>query len=339
MNSLYKKNCLRLLDFHDYEIINIINVAKTLKNAKKKYKEIQHLKNKNIVLIFEKESTRTRCAFEVAAFDQGAHVTYLGPGSTHLGYKESIKDTARVLSRMYHGIQYRGHNHKTIQTLAQYSNVPVWNGLTEKFHPTQILADLLTMQEILPSKKLLSEMSCAYVGDVKNNIGYTLLEAAAILGFNLRLVSPAQFWPNLTFFLQCKTQAQKNNGNIICTENIEWGVRDVDFIYSDVWISMGEPIEKWKFHIELLKKYQINSNMLRLTNNKKIKVLHCLPACHDKNTTIGKKIINENNLKNGIEISNEIFESNSRVIFEQSENRLHTIKALMITSLIKNFSY
>ncbi|ANF17108.1 ornithine carbamoyltransferase [Buchnera aphidicola (Schlechtendalia chinensis)] len=337
MNSLYKRNCLRLLDFQTYEVKHIINVARILKSAKKNKREIKYLKNKKIVLIFEKESTRTRCAFEVAAFDQGANVTYLGPGSTHLGYKESIRDTARVLSRMYNGIQYRGHSHHAIETLAQYSEVPVWNGLTERFHPTQILADLLTIQETLPLRKCLSDIKFAYVGDVRNNIGYTLLEAAALFGFDLRLVSPSQFWPKLTFFLKCREQAQKNNGNIICTENIEDGVKNVDFIYSDVWISMGEPETKWKTHINLLKKYQVNSKMLNLTKNSNTKVLHCLPAFHDKDTIMGKKIIKNNNLKFGIEITNQVFESNSKIIFEQSENRLHTIKALMITSLTQNF--
>ncbi|XBC38529.1 MAG: ornithine carbamoyltransferase [Buchnera aphidicola (Melaphis rhois)] len=338
MNTLYKKSCLRLLDFCNHDIKYIIDVASFLKNAKKNNKENLYLKNKKIVLIFEKESTRTRCAFEVAAFDQGAHVTYLGPKSTHLGYKESIKDTARVLSKMYHGIQYRGHNHEVIETLAKYSTIPVWNGLTETFHPTQILADLLTMKESLSSKSL-SNISCAYVGDTKNNIGLTLLEAASLVGLNLRLVSPIQFWPNAEFFLKCKSEARERNGDIICTESIEEGVKNVDFIYTDVWISMGEPRKQWTDRIKLLKNYQVNSSMLHLTNNKKTKVLHCLPALHDDNTIIGKEIMNNNNLNNGIEITNEIFESNSDIIFKQSENRLHTIKALMVTSLIENFSY
>ncbi|XBC38002.1 MAG: ornithine carbamoyltransferase [Buchnera aphidicola (Floraphis choui)] len=338
MNILYKKSCLKLSDFHNHEITHIINVASFLKKLKRENKEKRYLKNKNIVLIFEKESTRTRCAFEVAAFDQGANVTYLGPGSTHLGYKESIKDTARVLSRMYNGIQYRGHSHKTIEILDKYSNVPVWNGLTEEFHPTQLLADLLTMKEILSSKKL-SNISCAYIGDVKNNIGYTWLEAAAIMGLDLRLVAPIKFWPKSTFFLKCKLQAQKNYGNIICTENIEEGVKNVDFIYTDVWVSMGVPEKKWNNRIELLKKYQVNFDMLNLTNNKNTRVLHCLPSFHDKNTIIGNKVIKKNNLDNGIEITNEVFELHAKTIFKQSENRLHTIKALIVTSLIKDFSY
>ncbi|XBC42119.1 MAG: ornithine carbamoyltransferase [Buchnera aphidicola (Meitanaphis elongallis)] len=338
MNTLYNKSCLKLSDFRNDDIKYIIKVAKFLKNSKKNDKEIRYLKNKKIVLIFEQESTRTRCAFEVAAFDQGANVTYLGPGNTHLGYKESIQDTARVLSRMYNGIQYRGHNHKTIEILGKYANVPIWNGLTKKFHPTQILADLLTMKETLSSKSL-SNISCAYVGDTKNNISATLLEAAAILGFNLRLVAPIQFWPKSEFFMKCKTQAKQNNGDIICTENIKEGVKNVDFIYTDVWMSMGYPQKEWNSRIKLLKKYQVNSNMLSLTHNRNIQVLHCLPSFHDNNTIVGNKIIQQNNLENGIEITNEIFELYSNIIFEQSENRLHIIKALMVTSLIKNFSF
>ncbi|XBC40584.1 MAG: ornithine carbamoyltransferase [Buchnera aphidicola (Nurudea yanoniella)] len=337
MNTLYKKSCLRLFDFDSDEIKYIIKVASFLKNSKKRKKEIRYLNDKKIVLIFEKESTRTRCSFEVAAFDQGANITYLGPGTTHLKYKESIQDTARVLSRLYSGIQYRGHDHKIIEILKKHSNIPIWNGLTKKFHPTQILADLLTVKELSPSKSL-SNINFVYVGDTKNNIGNTLLEAAALLGFNLRLVSPSKFWPKLNFFLQCKSRANKNGGDIICTENIKKGVKYADFIYTDVWISMGEPKEKWHNRIKLLKKYQINSKMIDLTKNTKVQVLHCLPAFHDKNTIVGKEIIQEYNLHNGIEITNEIFELYSNTIFTQSENRLHTIKALMVTSLIKNFT-
>lgn len=337
MNTLYRRNFLKISDFNASEIITIINLSKILKQKKKNKIESHNLKNKNIVLIFEKESTRTRCAFEVAAFDQGANVTYLGPGTTHLGYKESIKDTAKVLGRMYDGIQYRGHDHKNIEILAKYSNVPVWNGLTEKFHPTQLLADLLTIHEILP-KKLFSEISCAYIGDIQNNIGNTLLETAVLMGINLRLISPKCLWPKSSIILKYKKKSKKNFGNIIFTENIKEGIEYVDFIYTDVWISMGENENSWEKKIQLLKKYQINSKILALTKNKKTKILHCLPSFHDKNTILGKKIIEKYNLKNGIEITNEIFKDQSKTIFEQSENRLHTIKALMIATLVKNFS-
>ncbi|AAO27054.1 ornithine carbamoyltransferase anabolic [Buchnera aphidicola str. Bp (Baizongia pistaciae)] len=338
MNALYKKNFLKLSDFTSLDIRNIINIACILKYQKKNKNEFPYLKNKNIVLIFEKQSTRTRCAFEIASFDQGAQVTYLGPGSTHLGYKESIQDTARVLSSIYDGIQYRGHNHETIKNLAKYSNVPVWNGLTEKFHPTQILADLLTIYETLPEKSFCN-IKCAYVGDARNNISNTLLEASSLLGLNLCLVAPKCFWPNYDFFLKCQLKAKKNHGNIICTEDIQKGVRGADFIYTDVWVSMGEPKKTWHNRIKLLKKYQVNLKMLLLTQNKKIKVLHCLPSFHDKNTIVGEEIINKHNLDNGIEITNQVFNSQSDVIFRQSENRLHTIKALLLSTLLKEFPY
>ncbi|CAL4043347.1 ornithine carbamoyltransferase [Buchnera aphidicola] len=334
MLTLYKHHFLRLLDFHNSEIQYLINFAKKLKKLKKDQQEIKYLKGKNIVLIFEKESTRTRCAFEVAAFDQGAHVTYLGPGNTHLGYKESIVDTAKVLSRLYDGIEYRGHDHNVINNLAKFSKIPVWNGLTDQFHPTQLLADLLTMQEIIKNRKI-NEISCAYVGDASNNIANTILEAAAIIGFDLRIVAPKKYWPNRQLLSQCQLKSIENKGKIICTENIAKGVKNVDFIYTDVWVSMGESNKLWTKRIELLKKYQINDSMILLTKNKNVKILHCLPAFHDNNTIIGKKILEKFNLHNGLEITNSIFEEHSSTIFEQSENKLHTIKALMISSLIK----
>jgi len=338
INTLYQRHFLRLFDFKDFEIQKLINLAIKLKKAKKNNTENQYLKGKNIVLIFEKESTRTRCAFEVAAFDQGAHVTYLGPGSTHLGYKESIKDTAQVLSKMYHGIQYRGHKHSTIKTLSDFSNVPIWNGLTEKFHPTQILADLLTIKENIHFKKF-NQITCAYVGDTRNNISNTMLEAAAMTGLNLRLVSPKEYWPDEELLLECQLKSIKKSGQIICTENISDGVKNADFIYTDVWVSMGESKKLWSKRIALLKKYQVNTSMLELTNNKNIKVLHCLPSFHDHETVIGKKILDTFNLNNGMEITNSVFEQQKKIIFEQSENRLHTIKALIISTLIENYNY
>ncbi|AHG60020.1 ornithine carbamoyltransferase [Buchnera aphidicola] len=338
MNNLYQRNCLKLLDFTSSELKKIISLAEKLKKNKKNNQEIPLLKKKNIALIFEKESTRTRCSFEIAAFDQGAHVTYLGPGSTHLGTKESIADTAQVLSRLYDGIQYRGHNHRTIEILAQYSRVPVWNGLTEKFHPTQILADLLTMQEIFPNKKF-NEIKCAYVGDTHNNMGNSLLEAASLVGLDLRLVSPKKYWPEKTFFLFCQEQSQNKKGRIICTENISEGVKNVDFIYTDVWVSMGEPEDQWKDRIESLHDYQVNSSMLDLTNNSNIKILHCLPALHNQETKIGKSILRKYGFKNGMEITDNIFQKHQNTIFEQSENRLHTIKALLVSSLLKTIDF
>ncbi|ACL30170.1 ornithine carbamoyltransferase [Buchnera aphidicola] len=338
MNNLYQRDCLRLLDFTSLELQNIITLAQKLKQYKKNNKEIQLLKKKNIALIFEKESTRTRCSFEVAAFDQGAHVTYLGPGSTHLGTKESIEDTAKILGRLYDGIQYRGHHHSTIEILAKNSKVPVWNGLTEKFHPTQLLADLLTIKEIFPERKFY-EIKCAYVGDAHNNMGNSLLEAASLVGLDLRLVAPKECWPEKNIFKFCKEQIKNKKGNIICTENINEGVKNVDFIYTDVWVSMGESQEVWKKRIELLSSYQVNSLMLKITNNPQVKVLHCLPALHDQKTCTVKSILKKYGFKNGMEITDEVFQKNQKIIFEQAENRLHTIKAILVSSLLKTIKF
>ncbi|CAL4326427.1 ornithine carbamoyltransferase [Buchnera aphidicola] len=338
MNDLYQRDCLRLLDFNSKELKKIIFLAQKLKQNKKNHQEIPLLKRKNIALIFEKESTRTRCSFEVAAFDQGANVTYLGPGSTHLGKKESIQDTAKVLGRLYDGIQYRGHCHKTIETLAKYSQVPVWNGLTEKFHPTQLLADLLTIKEIFPNKKF-HEIKCAYVGDTRNNMGNSLLEAASLTGLDLRLVSPKECWPDKKLFRLCQEKYKNKKGKITCTENILTGVKNVDFIYTDVWVSMGEPEEIWEKRIELLSAYQVNASMLNLTNNNKVKVLHCLPALHDQKTIIGQSILKKYGFENGMEITDDIFQKHEQIIFEQAENRLHTIKAILVSSLLKTIDF
>ncbi|ANZ22573.1 ornithine carbamoyltransferase [Buchnera aphidicola (Diuraphis noxia)] len=337
MNNLYNRNFLRLLDFSSSELKLILDLSQKLKKNKKDKKEIQLLKKKNIALIFEKESTRTRCSFEIAAFDQGAHVTYLGPGSTHFGTKESIEDTAKVLSRLYDGIQYRGHDHKTIEILAKNSKVPVWNGLTEKFHPTQLLADLLTIKETHPKKKF-HEIKCAYVGDAHNNIGNSFLEAASLVGLDLRLISPKECWPENNFFSMCKKKSQKHKGNIICTEDIKEGLKYVDFIYTDVWVSMGEPLNTWKERIKLLKSYQVNNTMLNATYNPQVKILHCLPALHNQKTELGKSILQKYGFNNGMEITNDIFQKNEKIIFEQAENRLHTIKAILVSSLAKTIN-
>ena len=338
MNTLYNRNCLSLLDFTSLELHKIIVLAQKLKKDKNNNQEIQMLKKKNIVLIFEKESTRTRCSFEIAAFDQGAHVTYLGPGSTHLGIKESIEDTAKILGRLYDGIQYRGHDHKIIEILAKNSPVPVWNGLTNKFHPTQLLADLLTIKEIFPEKEF-HEIKFAYVGDTNNNMGNSFLEAASLVGLNLRLVSPKECWPEKNLFIFCREQAKKIEGNIICTENIEEGVKNVDFIYTDVWVSMGESQKIWEKKIQLLNAYQVNNHMLKITNNPQVKILHCLPALHDQNTNIANSILKEYGFKNGMEITDDIFRKHQKTIFEQAENRLHTIKAILVSSLLKNINF
>ena len=332
--SLKNRNFLKLLDYTPTEIQYLIDLAIELKTAKKAGRERQTLIGKNIALIFEKTSTRTRCAFEVGAFDQGAQVTYLGPSGSQIGHKESIKDTARVLGRMYDGIQYRGHGQEVVETLAEYAGVPVWNGLTNEFHPTQLLADLLTMQEHLPGKAF-NEMTLVYTGDARNNMGNSMLEAAALTGLDLRLVAPQACWPEENLVAECKALAQKNGGNITLTEDVATGVKGADFIYTDVWVSMGEAKEKWAERIALLRKYQVNSSMMALTGNPQVKFLHCLPAFHDDQTTLGKKMAEEYGLHGGMEVTDEVFESPASVVFDQAENRMHTIKAVMVATLAK----
>lgn len=335
MNPFYKRHFLRLMDFTPNEIQSLLKLAATLKQAKKQGSETQHLKGKNIALIFEKDSTRTRCAFEVAAFDQGAKVTYLGPSGSQIGHKESMKDTARVLGRMYDGIQYRGFGQHLVETLAHYAGVPVWNGLTNEFHPTQLLADLLTMREHLPSKEL-SAMKLAYIGDARNNMGNTLLEAAALVGLDLRLVAPKACWPQTEWVVQCQRLAQQTGGKITLTEDIAHGVQGADFLYTDVWVSMGEAKEVWQERIALLRPYQVNMAMLTLTGNPQVKFLHCLPAFHDDQTTLGKQMAEQYGLYGGMEVTDEVFESEHSVVFGQAENRLHTIKAVMVATLSNN---
>ncbi|AKP34159.1 ornithine carbamoyltransferase [Yersinia aleksiciae] len=332
MNQFYKRHFLRLLDFTPTEITALLDLAAELKQAKKSGCELQKLAGKNIALIFEKDSTRTRCSFEVAAYDQGARVTYLGPGGSQIGHKESIKDTARVLGRMYDGIQYRGHGQQVVETLAEYAGVPVWNGLTNEFHPTQLLADLLTMQEHLPGKPL-SEMKFAYLGDARNNMGNTMLEAAALVGMDLRLVAPKACWPEAKLVADCQVQAQKTGGKITLTEDIAEGVKGADFLYTDVWVSMGEPKEVWHERVALLKPYQVNMDVVKLTGNPQVKFLHCLPAFHDDQTTLGKQMAEQYHLPGGMEVTDEVFESAHSIVFDQAENRLHTIKAVMVATL------
>lgn len=338
MNQLYQRSFLRLMDFTVNEITYLLKLSNYLKHQKYKNSEIQKLDRKNIVLIFENNSTRTRCAFEVAAFDQGACVTCLTPNISQIGYKESIKDTAKILGRMYHGIQYRGYHQDIVETFAKYSGIPVWNGLTAKFHPTQTLADLMTMKEHIPNKNF-SQMKLAYVGDTRNNIGNSLLEAAAIIGFDLRLIAPKIFWPTQELFTHCQKLLKKNyGGNITLTENIFHGVQDVDFLYTDVWVSMGENEKIWEQRISLLSPYQVNTNMIQQTNNPNVKFLHCLPSLHNNETIIGKKISNKYHLTNGLEVTNDIFESKHSIVFDQAENRLHTVKALMMATLLNNLN-
>lgn len=332
MQGFYQRHFLRLLDFTPAEIEQLIALAIDLKQAKNQGKEKQYLKGKNIALIFEKDSTRTRCAFEVGAFDQGANVTYLGPSGSQIGHKESIADTARVLGRMYDGIQYRGFGQEIVETLAQYAGVPVWNGLTNEAHPTQILADFMTMKEHIGERKL-NSVKFAYLGDARNNMGNSLMEGAALMGMEIRLVAPKVCQPEQNLIDQCQSIATETGAKIILTEDLAQGVRDVDFLYTDVWVSMGEPKSVWDERIKLLSPYQINQDVIKLTQNPQVKFMHCLPAFHDMNTSVGQQMATQYGLSNGLEVTNDVFESHHSIVFDEAENRLHTIKAVMVATL------
>lgn len=328
--NLKNKSFLKLLDFTPKEIRYLLAFSKKMKAEKKNGKEKKKLKGKNIALIFEKTSTRTRCAFEVAAFDQGANVTYLGPTGSQIGHKESMKDTARVLGRMYDGIEYRGFGQKIVEELAAFSGVPVWNGLTDEFHPTQVLADLLTMEE--HSKKKLNKISFCYLGDARNNMGNSLMVGGAKMGMDVRLCAPKENWPEEALVKKCKSIAKETGAKITLTEKVEDGVKGVDFLYTDVWLSLGEPAEKWEERIKLMKPYQVNMNVIKLTDNPKVKFLHCLPAFHNRETKVGEEIYQKYGL-DGMEVTEDVFESEHSSVFDQAENRLHTIKAVMVATL------
>jgi len=331
MSAFYQKHFLKLLDFTPAEIHALLQLAAQLKKDKKQGTEVPKLTGKNIALIFEKDSTRTRCSFEVAAYDQGARVTYLGTSGSQIGHKESIKDTARVLGRMYDGIQYRGHGQEIVEALAEFAGVPVWNGLTNEFHPTQLLADLLTMQEHLPGKAL-SEMTLVYAGDARNNMGNSLMVGAAKMGMDIRLVAPKAFWPEEALVAQCREIAWETGAKITLTEKVAEGVADVDFLYTDVWVSMGEPKEAWRERVNLMKPYQVNQQVIEATGNPQVKFMHCLPAFHNEHTTVGREIELAYGLK-GLEVTEEVFESAHSIVFDEAENRMHTIKAVMVATL------
>ena len=328
--KLKGRSFLKLLDFTPKEIRFLLNLSKKLKAEKKNDKARKKLKGKNIALIFEKTSTRTRCAFEVAAFDQGANVTYLGPTGSQIGHKESMKDTARVLGRMYDGIEYRGFGQKIVEELAAFSGVPVWNGLTDEYHPTQVLADLLTMEE--HSKKKLNKISFCYLGDARNNMGNSLMVGGAKMGMDVRLCAPKENWPDETLVKKCKSIAKETKAKITITEKVKDGVKGVDFLYTDVWLSLGEPAEKWEERIKLMKPYQVNMDFIKLTGNPKVKFLHCLPAFHNRETKVGEEIYQKYGL-DGMEVTEDVFESKHSIVFDQAENRLHTIKAVMVATL------
>lgn len=328
--DLKNRHFLKLLDYSQEEIKFLLDLSFKLKREKKEGKEIQKLTGKNIALIFEKTSTRTRCAFEVAAHDQGAHVTYLGPSGTQIGHKESMKDTARVLGRMYDGIEYRGFGQDIVEELAAFAGVPVWNGLTNEFHPTQILADVMTMME--HTEKPLDQISFCYLGDARNNMGNSLLVGAAKLGMDFRAAAPASVQPSVDLVNRCMDIAGETGARIKITANVAEAVKGADFLYTDVWVSMGEPAEVWKERIELLKDYQVNRHILELTGNPDIKFLHCLPAFHNLETKVGEEIYRKFNLK-AMEVDDEVFESEHSIVFDQAENRMHTIKAVMVATL------
>ena len=328
--NLRNRSFLKLLDFTPKEIQYLLDLSRDLKRAKYAGNEVQTLKGKNIVLLFEKDSTRTRCAFEVGALDQGAHVTYLGPSGSQMGKKESMKDTARVLGRMYDGIEYRGYDQSTVETLAEYAGVPVWNGLTTEFHPTQILADFLTMTEHID--KPLNQVSFCYLGDAKNNMGNSLMVGAAKMGMDFRAAAPKSCQPDEALVAKCREIAKETGAKITITDNVEEAVKGVDFLYTDVWVSMGEPAEVWDERIKLLRPYQINMDVVKKTGNPKVKFLHCLPAFHNLETQVGREIHAKYGLES-MEVTEEIFESAMSIVFDEAENRLHTIKAVMVATL------
>jgi len=328
--NLKNRNFLKLLDFSQEEIKFMLKLAQDLKAAKYAGIEQPRMTGKNIALIFEKSSTRTRCAFEVAALDQGAHVTYLGPSGSQIGNKESMKDTARVLGRMYDGIEYRGYGQAIVEELGEYAGVPVWNGLTDEFHPTQILADFLTMME--HSNVPLNQVSYAYLGDARNNMANSLMVGGAIMGMDVRIVGPKSLQPDADLVKQCEAIAEKTGAVITITDDVKTGVEGCDFLYTDVWVSMGEADEVWKERIELLKPYQINSQAMELTGNPNCKFLHCLPAFHNRETKVGEEIFQKFGL-DGMEVTEDVFESPASIVFDQAENRMHTIKAVMVATL------
>lgn len=331
MNGFENKSFLKLVDFSIDELEYILNLSAELKTQNKQKQEKQYLKGKNIALIFEKTSTRTRCAFETASYQQGAQVTYLGPGSSQIGYKESVKDTARVLGRMYDGIEYRGFGQDIVEVLAKYAGVPVWNGLTNEYHPTQVMADFLTMTE--HTTKSLREIKFCYMGDAHNNVANSLMAGAAIFGMDFRAAAPAGCHPSKEMQQLCMDIAVKSGASITISDNKEEALKDVDFIYTDVWLSMGEPEDKWQERIDQLLPYQVNKEAIRLTGNKDVKFLHCLPAFHNRETKVGEEIYKKYGL-DAMEVTEEVFESDHSIVFDQAENRMHTIKAVMVATLV-----
>ena len=328
--NLSGRSFLKLLDFTPEEIRYLLTLAGELKRARRNGTERSSLTGRNIALIFEKTSTRTRCAFEVAAHDQGAHVTYLGPTGSQIGIKESMKDTARVLGRMYDGSEYRGFAQKTVEELAWYAGVPVWNGLTDEAHPTQVLADLLTMME--HSDKPLQDISFAYLGDARFNMGNSLLVGGTQMGMDVRIVSPAPLQPSPGLVRRCREMAAGTGARITVTDDVDAGVRGCDFVYTDIWGSMGEPAEVWEERIALLMPYQVNAALMERAGNPRCRFMHCLPSYHNLETKVSRDVYARFGL-DGIEVTEEVFESEHSIVFDQAENRMHTIKAVMVATL------
>jgi ornithine carbamoyltransferase len=328
--NLRGRSFIKLLDFTPDEIRHLLHLAASLKMAKAGGYERPMLEGKNIALIFEKDSTRTRSGFEVAAYDQGAHVTYLGPSGSHIGHKETMKDTARVLGRFYDGIEYRGFGQKDAEVLAEFSGVPVFNGLTDDFHPTQILADLMTMREF--THKHLSDIAFCFMGDAGNNMGSSLMVGAALIGMDIRLCGPQSCWPDDDLVAQCRTIAESTGARITLTEKHAQGLEGADFVYTDVWVSMGEPDEVWEERIALLSPYQVNTKVMEMTGNAYAKFLHCLPAFHNRDTEVGEATFQKFGI-DCMEVTDAVFESPASVVFDQAENRMHTIKAVLVATM------
>lgn len=328
--NLKNRHFLKLLDFTPKEIEFMLKLSADLKAAKYSGYEEPKLKGKNIALIFEKASTRTRCAFETAAYDQGAHVTYLGPSGSQMGQKETIKDTARVLGRMYDGIEYRGFGQEIVEELAEFAGVPVWNGLTNEYHPTQILADFLTMME--HAKKPLNQISFTYLGDARYNMGNSLLVGGAKMGMDVRIAAPKNLQPAAELISQCQAIAKQTGAKITITDDVKKAVKDSEFLYTDVWVSMGEDASVWEDRIKQLMPYQINAELMAATGNKNTKFMHCLPAFHNTDTKVGKEIKEKFGI-DAMEVTEEVFESEASIVFDEAENRLHTIKAVMVATL------
>jgi len=331
MYNLRNRSFLKVSDFTARELEHLLKLSAALKTVKYAGTEVPRLTGKEIALIFEKSSTRTRSAFEVAAYDQGAHVTYLDPSGSQLGHKESIADTAQVLGRMYDALEFRGSAHSDIEELAANAGVPTYNGLTNEWHPTQMLADFLTMHE--SSHRPYDAITYTYMGDARSNIGRSLLVMGAIMGAAVRICGPRELWPPSDVQALAHERAERSGARIMLTDDREEALSGTDFVYTDVWVSLGEPKNVWDERVRLLAPYQVNREALKHTGNPRVKFMHCLPAFHDENTTIGREVMGRTGMKDGLEVTNEVFQSPASIVFDQAENRLHTIKAILVATI------